>query len=79
MALHKLPILCFIDSGIWGQLQRDRTKDPGSLVELEQLLSTCHEAKNAVRGMVLWRQQACAIARVRFLKLKNEKKTLMTM
>ncbi|XP_015999134.2 ATP-binding cassette sub-family A member 9 [Rousettus aegyptiacus] len=66
------------DSGIWGQLQRDRTKDPGSLVELEQLLSSCHEAKNAVRGMVLWRQQACAIARVRFLKLKNEKKTLMT-
>ncbi|ELK12425.1 ATP-binding cassette sub-family A member 9 [Pteropus alecto] len=66
------------DSGIWGQLQSDRTKDSGSLVELEQLLSSCHETKKAVRGMVLWRQQVCAIAKVRFLKLKNEKKTLMT-
>ncbi|XP_019479349.1 PREDICTED: ATP-binding cassette sub-family A member 9-like [Hipposideros armiger] len=66
------------DIGIWGQLQSDRTKDTEGLVELQQLLSSFNETKNAASGLALWRQQTCAIAKVRFLKLKNEKKTLMT-
>ncbi|XP_054565472.1 ATP-binding cassette sub-family A member 9 [Eptesicus fuscus] len=66
------------DIGIWAQLQSDRTKDTGGLVELEQVLSSFNETKKAASGMALWRQQTCAIAKVRFLKLKNEKKTLMT-
>ncbi|XP_012588530.1 PREDICTED: ATP-binding cassette sub-family A member 9 isoform X2 [Condylura cristata] len=64
--------------GIWGKLQNDRTKDTGSLVELEQVLSSLNETKKAASGMSLWRQQLCAIAKIRFLKLKNEKKTLLT-
>uniref|UniRef100_A0A8C0LEE4 ATP binding cassette subfamily A member 9 n=1 Tax=Canis lupus dingo TaxID=286419 RepID=A0A8C0LEE4_CANLU len=50
----------------------------GSLVELEQVLSSFKETKKSISGMALWRQQLCAIAKVRFLKLKNEKKTLLT-
>uniref|UniRef100_A0A8C0LEY2 ATP binding cassette subfamily A member 9 n=1 Tax=Canis lupus dingo TaxID=286419 RepID=A0A8C0LEY2_CANLU len=48
------------------------------LVELEQVLSSFKETKKSISGMALWRQQLCAIAKVRFLKLKNEKKTLLT-
>ncbi|XP_036983997.2 ATP-binding cassette sub-family A member 9 isoform X2 [Artibeus jamaicensis] len=66
------------DTGVWGQLHSDRTKDTGSLVELEQVLSSLNETKEAASGMALWRQQTCAMAKVRFLKLKKERKTLMT-
>ncbi|XP_045693109.1 ATP-binding cassette sub-family A member 9 isoform X1 [Phyllostomus hastatus] len=66
------------DTGIWGQVPSDRTKDTGSLVELEQVLSSLNETKEAASGMALWRQQTCAMAKVRFLKLKKERKTLMT-
>lgn len=67
------------DIGIWGQLQSDRTNDTGSLVELEQVLSSLNETKSAVSGMALWRQQLWAMAKVRFLKLKKERRTLLTM
>ncbi|XP_057173828.1 ATP-binding cassette sub-family A member 9 isoform X12 [Ursus arctos] len=66
------------DAGIWGELQSNRTRDTGSLVELEQVLSSFKETRKSISGMALWRQQLCAIAKVRFLKLKNEKKTLLT-
>uniref|UniRef100_A0A8C4MHW4 ATP binding cassette subfamily A member 9 n=1 Tax=Equus asinus asinus TaxID=83772 RepID=A0A8C4MHW4_EQUAS len=66
------------DIGIWGQLQSARNTDTGRLVELEQVLSSFNETKKVVSGLALWRQQLCAIAKVRFLKLKNEKKTLLT-
>lgn len=79
MALYKLLILHFLDFGVWAQLQSDRIKDTGGLVELEQVLSSFDETKRAASGMALWRQQTCAIAKVRFLKLKNEKKKLMAM
>lgn len=79
MTHYKLLILCVIDAGIWGELQSNRTKDTGSLVELEQVLSSFKEKRKSISGMALWRQQLCAIAKVRFLKLKNEKKTLLTM
>lgn len=79
MALYKLLILHFIDTGTWGQLHSGKAKDTGSLVELEQVLSSFNETKGAASGMALWRQQTCAMAKVRFLKLKKERKTLMTM
>ncbi|XP_063562208.1 ATP-binding cassette sub-family A member 9 isoform X2 [Gorilla gorilla gorilla] len=66
------------DIGIWGQLQTDGAKDIGSLVELEQVLSSFHETRKTISGMALWRQQVCAIAKVRFLKLKKERKSLLT-
>lgn len=79
MVLYKALILHFIDIGIWGQLQSARNTDTGRLVELQQVLSSFNETKKVVSGLALWRQQLCAIAKVRFLKLKNEKKTLLTM
>ncbi|XP_063655315.1 ATP-binding cassette sub-family A member 9 isoform X5 [Pan troglodytes] len=66
------------DIGIWGQLQTDGAKDIGSLVELEQVLSSFHETRKTISGVALWRQQVCAIAKVRFLKLKKERKSLLT-
>ncbi|XP_003997154.2 ATP-binding cassette sub-family A member 9 isoform X1 [Felis catus] len=66
------------DTGIWGELQSPGTKDTGSLVELEQALSSFNETKKLISGVALWRQQLCAIAKVRLLKLKSEKKTLLT-
>ncbi|XP_045038372.2 ATP-binding cassette sub-family A member 9 isoform X2 [Desmodus rotundus] len=66
------------DTGTWGQLHSGKAKDTGSLVELEQVLSSFNETKGAASGMALWRQQTCAMAKVRFLKLKKERKTLMT-
>uniref|UniRef100_A0A673V7B5 ATP binding cassette subfamily A member 9 n=1 Tax=Suricata suricatta TaxID=37032 RepID=A0A673V7B5_SURSU len=66
------------DTGIEGELQSPRTKDTGSLVELAQVLSSFNETEKLVNGLALWRQQLCAIAKVRFLKLKGEKKPLLT-
>ncbi|XP_021570834.1 ATP-binding cassette sub-family A member 9-like [Carlito syrichta] len=65
--------------GIWGQSQNDGTKDTGSLVELQQVLSSLSETGKTISGMVLWRQQFFAMARVRFLKLRRERKGLLTM
>ncbi|XP_037665432.1 ATP-binding cassette sub-family A member 9 isoform X2 [Choloepus didactylus] len=65
------------DIGIWGQLQNDGAKDMGRLVELEQVLSSLDETRTAVSSMALWRLQLSAIAKVRYLKLKKERKSLM--
>ncbi|XP_029339879.1 ATP-binding cassette sub-family A member 9 isoform X2 [Mus caroli] len=65
------------DVGICGRLQSDGARDVESLVELEQVLSL-DSSGSSVSGMALWRQQLCAVAKVRFLKLKNERKSLMT-
>uniref|UniRef100_A0A8D0H7K5 ATP binding cassette subfamily A member 10 n=1 Tax=Sphenodon punctatus TaxID=8508 RepID=A0A8D0H7K5_SPHPU len=45
--------------------------------EMEQgILSLSDTGKATVSGIALWRQQVCAMARMRFLKLKHEGKTL---
>ncbi|XP_028721099.1 ATP-binding cassette sub-family A member 9 isoform X2 [Peromyscus leucopus] len=67
------------DVGICGHLQSGGAKDMGSLVELERVVSSLESSGNTISGMALWRQQLCAVAKVRFLKLKNERKSLMTM
>ena len=61
------------------QLQSGRTNDTGSLVEPEQVVSSFSEASSTVGGLGLWRQQLCAVAKVRFLKLKREKRALLAM
>uniref|UniRef100_A0A8D0HCB8 ABC transporter domain-containing protein n=1 Tax=Sphenodon punctatus TaxID=8508 RepID=A0A8D0HCB8_SPHPU len=42
----------------------------------EELLSLSDTGKATVSGIPLWRQQVCAMARMRFLRLKHEGKTL---
>ncbi|XP_004593011.2 ATP-binding cassette sub-family A member 9 [Ochotona princeps] len=67
------------DGGIWEPSPNDGVEDVGSLTELEQVLSSLRETRKIANSMALWRQQLCAIAKVRFLKLKNERKSLLAM
>ncbi|XP_056673205.1 ATP-binding cassette sub-family A member 10 isoform X2 [Monodelphis domestica] len=62
------------DFGIWGQEQIEKTRDADCCVELEQTLSSVPEM---ISGMALWRKQICAIAKIRLLKLKHEKKAFL--
>uniref|UniRef100_A0A8D0GY81 ATP binding cassette subfamily A member 10 n=1 Tax=Sphenodon punctatus TaxID=8508 RepID=A0A8D0GY81_SPHPU len=59
-----------------GKLEEKRGND-FSPDEMEQgILSLSDTGKATVSGIALWRQQVCAMARMRFLKLKHEGKTL---
>ncbi|XP_076209612.1 ATP-binding cassette sub-family A member 9-like isoform X2 [Aptenodytes patagonicus] len=52
-------------------------EEDGDLEERDQsLLVFSEQGSVAVSGMALWRQQVCAVMRVRFLKLKHEGKFL---
>ncbi|XP_053939049.1 ATP-binding cassette sub-family A member 10 isoform X2 [Cuculus canorus] len=52
-------------------------EEDGDLEERDQNLPVFSEkASPSVSGMALWRQQVCAVMRVRFLKLKHEGKFL---
>ncbi|XP_014391694.1 PREDICTED: ATP-binding cassette sub-family A member 8 [Myotis brandtii] len=62
-----------------GEGQAEGAGDTERLVEMEQVLSSLSEMKETVGGMALWRQQICAIARVRLLKLKHERKSLLSL
>ncbi|KAF6298957.1 hypothetical protein mRhiFer1_008980 [Rhinolophus ferrumequinum] len=61
-----------------GEVPAERAEDTESLVEME-VLSSLNEMREIVGGMALWRQQICAIARVRLLKLKHERKALLSL
>ncbi|NP_001412410.1 ABC-type organic anion transporter ABCA8B isoform 3 [Mus musculus] len=62
---------------IVGEGQTERSGDTERLMEMEQTLSSLRETEKT-DGMALWRQQTCAIAKVRLLKLKHERKTLLS-
>ncbi|XP_066242827.1 ABC-type organic anion transporter ABCA8-like [Saccopteryx leptura] len=62
-----------------GEGQVKGTGDTESLVEMEQVLSSLSEMRETIGGLALWGQQVRAIARVRFLKLKQEKKVLLSL
>ena len=78
-ALYKWLVSSFVGPAVLEQLQSGRTNDTGSLVEPEQVVSSFSEASSTVGGLGLWRQQLCAVAKVRFLKLKSEKRALLAM
>uniref|UniRef100_A0A674KBT4 ATP binding cassette subfamily A member 10 n=1 Tax=Terrapene triunguis TaxID=2587831 RepID=A0A674KBT4_9SAUR len=64
------------DYGVFSEEQAEEERDAFSPDELEQsLLSLSDTGKATVRGTALWRQQVCALARIRFLKLKHESQT----
>ncbi|XP_054565135.1 ABC-type organic anion transporter ABCA8-like [Eptesicus fuscus] len=62
-----------------GEVQAEEAGDTERLVEMEQVLSSLSEMKETVGGMALWGQQIRAIARVRLLKLKHERKSLLSL
>ncbi|XP_064351689.1 ABC-type organic anion transporter ABCA8 isoform X4 [Camelus dromedarius] len=61
------------------EAQAEGAGDTEKLVEMEQFLSSVNETKKTIGGMALWGQQICAIARVRLLKLKHERKALLSL
>uniref|UniRef100_A0A452T9I6 ATP binding cassette subfamily A member 8 n=1 Tax=Ursus maritimus TaxID=29073 RepID=A0A452T9I6_URSMA len=66
-------------SAIDESAQAESTEDTERLVETEQVLSSLNEMTKTIGGLALWRQQVCTIARVRFLKLKHEKKAFLSL
>ncbi|KAM4824544.1 LOW QUALITY PROTEIN: ABC-type organic anion transporter ABCA8-like [Urocitellus parryii] len=64
---------------ILGEAQGERAGDTERLVEMEQILSSLMEMRKTVEGMALWGRQICAIAKVRLLKLKHERKALLSL
>lgn len=59
--------------------QADMRRDTESLREMEPACSAVPEMRKAVSTLELWRMQVCAIAWLRFLKLKRGKKTLLAL
>ena len=55
------------------------TYDPGSRAEPEQVAPSFSEASGTASGLALWRQQLCAVAKVRLLKLKSDGRALLAM
>ncbi|XP_007524455.3 ABC-type organic anion transporter ABCA8 isoform X2 [Erinaceus europaeus] len=66
------------DTTILREMHSEQAIDAERLVEMEQVLSSLSDMKT-IGGMALWRQQVCAIAKVRFLKLKHERKALLSL
>ncbi|XP_072501625.1 ATP-binding cassette sub-family A member 10-like isoform X2 [Notamacropus eugenii] len=68
------------DFGSSGQEQTEVTRHFENFVEPEQtFLSLPGEKMETVCGMALWKQQICAIGRVRFLKLKHDGKAVLSL
>ncbi|XP_020856565.1 ATP-binding cassette sub-family A member 10-like [Phascolarctos cinereus] len=68
------------DFGSGGQEQTEVTRHFENPVEPEQTFpSLPGEKMETVSGMALWRQQICAIGRVRFLKLKHDGKAVLSL
>uniref|UniRef100_A0A7M4FP94 ATP-binding cassette sub-family A member 10-like n=1 Tax=Crocodylus porosus TaxID=8502 RepID=A0A7M4FP94_CROPO len=61
--------------GVFGEEQAEEEKEPFSVDGVEQDLSPSNIQRMAVTGMALWRQQVCAMARLRLLRLKKASKT----
>ncbi|KAK2491708.1 hypothetical protein MC885_008782, partial [Smutsia gigantea] len=62
-----------------GEVEVERAGDTERLVDMEQVLSSLNETKKIRGGIGLWGQQICAIARVRLLKLKHERRALLSL
>uniref|UniRef100_A0A8D1DDR9 ABC transporter domain-containing protein n=1 Tax=Sus scrofa TaxID=9823 RepID=A0A8D1DDR9_PIG len=67
------------DSANLGEVPAERSGDTERLVEMEQYLSSLNEPRQTISGLALWGQQIRAIGRVRLLKLKHERKALLSL
>uniref|UniRef100_A0A8W4FCH7 ATP binding cassette subfamily A member 8 n=1 Tax=Sus scrofa TaxID=9823 RepID=A0A8W4FCH7_PIG len=67
------------DSANLGEVPAERSGDTERLVEMEQYLSLLNEPRQTISGLALWGQQIRAIGRVRLLKLKHERKALLSL
>uniref|UniRef100_A0A8I5TCY7 ATP binding cassette subfamily A member 10 n=1 Tax=Pongo abelii TaxID=9601 RepID=A0A8I5TCY7_PONAB len=53
------------------------TRNTGDESEMEQVLCSLPETRKAVSSAALWRRQICAVATLRFLKLRRERRALL--
>ncbi|KAG8505133.1 ATP-binding cassette sub-family A member 8, partial [Galemys pyrenaicus] len=59
--------------------QGEQSGDPERRARIGQILSSLNEMKKTVSGMALWRQQICSVTRIRFLKLKHERRARLAL
>uniref|UniRef100_A0A5F8H607 ABC transporter domain-containing protein n=1 Tax=Monodelphis domestica TaxID=13616 RepID=A0A5F8H607_MONDO len=69
-----------IDDADFESLGQEQTRHSETFVEPEQTFASLFgEKMESVSGMALWKQQIWAVARVRFLKLKHDRKVLRSL
>ncbi|XP_044900367.1 ATP-binding cassette sub-family A member 10 isoform X2 [Felis catus] len=67
------------DVGIWKQEKVNETRDAGTESEMQQAPCSLPGLRKAISTRTLWRRQVCAMARLRFLKLRHERKLLLSL
>ncbi|XP_008049797.2 ATP-binding cassette sub-family A member 10-like, partial [Carlito syrichta] len=67
------------DFSIGKQEKINVTRDTGNESEMERALCSLPEMSKAVSNGNLWRRQVCAVASLRFLKLRRERKALLSL
>lgn len=67
------------EMAVLGEVQSEQAIDTERLIEMEHVFSSLNDVRQTKSGMALWRQQVCAIARVRFQKLKHDSKALVSL
>ncbi|NP_001392075.1 ABC-type organic anion transporter ABCA8A isoform 3 [Mus musculus] len=65
------------DIGMTEDVQAGGARSPERFAEVEQLVSLLNGRCKMKGGMALWWQQLCAVTRLRFLKLKHERKSIV--
>ncbi|XP_023569920.1 ATP-binding cassette sub-family A member 8-A-like [Octodon degus] len=79
LKLQGKPDLDQPDIGTLEDVQAEGTRDTGRLFETEEAAFSPNGMYKTKTGMALLWQQVCAVARVRFLKIKREKKVHFTL
>uniref|UniRef100_A0A8C8X4P4 ATP binding cassette subfamily A member 10 n=1 Tax=Panthera leo TaxID=9689 RepID=A0A8C8X4P4_PANLE len=57
----------------------DETRDAGTESEMQEAPCSLPGLRKAISTRTLWRRQVCAMARLRFLKLRHERKLLLSL
>ncbi|XP_036983844.2 ATP-binding cassette sub-family A member 6 isoform X1 [Artibeus jamaicensis] len=60
-------------------IEQEMSRDAESLYEMEPAYSSHPEIQKTVSDLELWRRQVCAMARLRFWKLKHGRKALLNL
>ncbi|XP_052050618.1 ABC-type organic anion transporter ABCA8A isoform X2 [Apodemus sylvaticus] len=74
---NKFPGKSAINQSDNGVTEDGGARASGRLADVEQLVSLLNEKSEIRGGMALWWQQLCAVTRLRFLKLKYERKSIV--
>ncbi|CAN0146029.1 unnamed protein product [Rangifer tarandus platyrhynchus] len=67
------------DPGVGGPAGINVSPGSGVESEVQQTLCALPEARRAGSSAALWRRQVCAVARLRFLKLRSERKIFLSL